>query len=95
MQPFQLPGQNLSNGIDVQLAFKNNSADVAGSVLYGGVIDNCTLIGSDSYNSGDVFDMIVNIDDDNTDPNISSIPFGICPCEMNYTECSSSVLYTQ
>ena len=47
---FQLPGQNLSNGIDVQLVFKNNSADVAGSVLYGGAIDNCKLThGLDSY----------------------------------------------
>ena len=27
---FQLPGLNLSNGIDVQLVFKNNSADAAG-----------------------------------------------------------------
>ena len=57
---FQLPGQNLSNGIDVQLVFRNNSADVAGSVLYGGAIDNCKLThGLDSYNSGEVFDMIV------------------------------------
>ena len=47
---FQLPGQNLSNGIDVQLVFKNNSADIAGSVLYGGEIDNCKLThGLDSY----------------------------------------------
>ena len=47
---FQLPGQNLSNGSDVQLVFKNNSADVAGSVLYGGAIDNCKLThGLDSY----------------------------------------------
>ena len=37
---FQLPGQNMSNGINVQLVFKNNSADDAGSVLYGGAIDN-------------------------------------------------------
>ena len=40
---FQLPGRNLSRGIDVQLVFKNNSADDAGSVLYGGAIDNCKL----------------------------------------------------
>ena len=47
---FQLPGQNLSNGIDVRLVFKNNSADIAGSVLYGGEIDNCKLThGLDSY----------------------------------------------
>ena len=32
----QLPSQNLSNGIDVQLVFKSNSAGVAGSMLYGG-----------------------------------------------------------
>ena len=40
---FQLPDQNLSNGTDVQLVFKNNFADVAGSVLYGGEAQNCTL----------------------------------------------------
>ena len=48
---FQLPGQNLSDGIDVQLVFKNNSAYDAGSVLYGGTIDNCNLPGV-SYISG-------------------------------------------
>jgi len=31
---FQLPGQNLSYDTNVRLVFKNNSADVAGSVLY-------------------------------------------------------------
>ena len=31
---FQLPGQNMSNDTNVQLVFKNNSADNAGSVLY-------------------------------------------------------------
>ena len=45
---FQLPGQNLSSRIDVQLVFKNNSADDAGNVLYGGAIDSCTLTGMDS-----------------------------------------------
>ena len=88
---FQLPGQNLSNGIDVQLVFTNNFADVAGSVLYGGAIDNCKLTGLDSYKSGDVFDMLVDIDDDNTNSNISSDPFRICPCENNYTDCSMSI----
>ena len=40
---FQLPGQNLSNGFDVQLVFKNKSAYNAGSALYGSPIDNCCL----------------------------------------------------
>ena len=31
---FQLSGQNLSYDTNVRLVFKNNSADVAGSVLY-------------------------------------------------------------
>ena len=51
---FQLPGQNLSNGIDAQFIFKDNSADRAGSVLYGGAIDNCKLTGLESYSSGEL-----------------------------------------
>ena len=92
---FQLPGQNLSNGIDVQLVFKNNSADAAGSVLYGGAIDNCKLThGLNSHSSGKVFDMIVNINDQNTNSTISSVPLRICHCENNYPDCSkSSITY--
>ena len=90
---FQLPGQNMSNGIDVRLVFKNNSADVAGSVLYGGAIDNCKLThGLDSYNSSQVFDMIVhnNDTDYNTTSNISSDPLQICRCKHNLPECSEN-----
>ena len=76
---FQLPGQNLSNGIDTKLIFKNNSAGVAGSVLYGGRIDHCKLTANsltaywliqhsrfcsvDSYSSSEVFNMIVHNSD--------------------------------
>ena len=89
---FQLPGQNLSNGIDVQFVFKDNSAD-AGSVLYGGAIDNCTLTGLSS--SGEVFDMLVHIEDDSMTSNISSDPFCICHCEGNHSSCSkSNLLFT-
>ena len=87
---FQLPCQNLSSGVDVRLVFQNNSADIAGSVLYGGAIDNCKLShGLDSYSSGEVFDMIVHIDetDHNTTPNISSDPLEICLCENSLLEC--------
>ena len=48
----------MSNGIDIKLVFKNNSADVAGSVLYGGTIDNCKLPGLDSHSFGEVLDML-------------------------------------
>ena len=87
---FQLPDQNLYNGIDVQLIFKNNSADDAGSVLYGGAIENCKLIDLESYSSGEVFDMIAHIENDNTPSYISSDPIVICPCEHNIPQCSVS-----
>ena len=90
---FQPHGQNLSNGIDVQLVFKNNFADNGGSVLYGGAVDNCKLTGLESYSSGEVFDMLVHIDDENdynTTSNISSNPIRMCPCENNLPDCSRS-----
>ena len=91
---FQLPGQNLSNGADVRLVFKNNSADAAGSVLYGGAIDSCKLTHhSDSHSSGEVFDMIVynNDTDYNTTSNISSDPLQVCLCENNLPDCNEDV----
>ena len=84
---FQLPGQNLSNGLDVQFVFKNNFADTAGSILYGGAIDNCKLTG---LNSIDVFDMFVQYQGDNKPSTISSDPFRICPCQNNLPDCSES-----
>ena len=69
---FQLPitGQNLSG---VQLVLKNNFAESAGSVLYGGVIDNCELNGVNTYSSGELFNMLIinNDPDSNTTSNIS------------------------
>jgi len=87
---FQLPGQNLSN-IDVQLIFINNSAVVAGSVLYGGAIDNCQLTGLESYGSGEVFNMVVHIDGTDYNSNISSDPLYIRPCEYNHLVPSSVI----
>ena len=86
---FQLPGQNLSNGIDTQLVFRDNSAG-AGSVLYGGGIDYCKLTGLESYSSGEVFDMLVHIGNGSTNSSISSDPFRICLCENNHPDCSKS-----
>ena len=62
----------LSNGLDV----KNNSADDAGSVLYGGTIDKCKL--TSTVSSGKVFGKLIHIEDDadyNTTSKISSEPF--------------------
>ena len=92
---FQLPGQNLSNGIDANIFFKNNSADNAGSVLYGGTIDNCKLhlSGLDPYySSGDVFNMLFQYEDDtnSTTSKISSDPLHICVCKNNLPNCRRS-----
>ena len=92
---FQLSGQNLSS-IDVQLVFKNNFADAAGSVLYGGAIDNCKLNGLNSNNSVKVFDMIVHIEDDtdcNKTSQVSSDPLYVCPCENNDPVCNRTTLF--
>ena len=59
-----LSGQNLGR-IDIKPVFKNNSADAAGSVLYGGAVDNCKLNDLKSSSSGEVFDKILHIEDDN------------------------------
>ena len=89
---FQLHNQNLSNGLDIKLTFKNNSADDAGSVLYGGAIDNCKLTDLDSYSSGDVFNMLFhnNDTDYNTTSKISSYPFRTCLCKNNLPDCYSN-----
>ena len=90
---FQLPGQNLSSGLNIQLIFKNNSADDAGSVLYGGAIDDkCKLTGLNTYKSGKVFDMLLHNSDGNyrTISKISSDPFHICRCKNNVPDCSRS-----
>ena len=88
---FQLPGQNLSNGFDVQLVFKNNSAYNAGSVLYGGTIDNCCLDPHDFCDSGPVFDKLFHYEADNTTSSVSSDPFRVCLCENNHPNCSKSI----
>ena len=98
---FQLPKQNLYSGHDVKLVFRNNSADDAGCVLYGGAIDSCKLNGLNSYTiSGKVFDRLFprNVRDYNTVSNISSDPLHICPCKDNLPDCrrlSYRVLYLQ
>ena len=61
-------------------------------MLYGGAIDYCRLTGLDSYSSGEVFDKIVHIEDEDTTSSISSYPFQICPCENDIPNCNKSVI---
>ena len=84
---FQLEGQNLSNASDPNFLFNNNSADSAGTVSYGGTIDNCTVSGLDSYNSSEVFDKLFQYEADNMTSSVSSDPFRVCLCENNHPNC--------
>ena len=92
----QLPGQKIDQfifeDINTQLVFKNNSADAAGSVLYGGAIDKCELSGLSPYlyNFSGVFDVLTQHRSDSTTSSISSDPFYVCPCENNHPKCSKS-----
>ena len=74
----------------VKVVFKNNSANTAGSVLYGGAIDNCKLTCKlEACNSGGVFDTLVQYEAESTTSSISSAPFHICPCKNNHPSCSN------
>ena len=82
-----MQSQYIDSAIGVQLYFENNHAGEAGSVLYGGDIDNCVMDCSSlpppfpsQCNGGTVFDAIF-IDGGNNDyPTISSDPTSVCPC---------------
>ena len=56
---FQIPEQNLTQSIDGQMIFKNNSAK-KGGVLFGGLVDRCRLIGT-SISSGRAFDHLFGV----------------------------------
>ena len=79
---FQLPDQKLTNDIDVQPFFSNNSADAAGSLLYGG-----------AHSSGEIFDMIFHNSDTDyqTISNVSSDPLGVCRCISKQPVCSEFI----
>ena len=85
-QPLDLP---ISTAL---LILKNNTAEKAGSTLYGGMVDSCNLnlVG---YIPGEVFDTLVNITRNNNTSEeliISSDPFQVCPCYDGHPNCGQS-----
>ena len=87
---------------NVRIYFENNTALEAGTALYGGSIDNCSLNFINPQhpqsnkldfiyscpNSGEIFDYITSSDQQSLD--ISSDPLYICPCEGSKIDCSVS-----
>ena len=56
-------------------------ADVSGSMLYGGAIDSSKLNGLNSFTTGEVFDLLVQLKSKNR---ISSDDCYVSPCKNNH-----------
>ena len=74
--------------------FNGNEAGVAGSVLFGGSIDDCifTLLDSTAFPSGLIFNRTFNYSNQTGPSVISSAPTEVCFCENNTPDCFLSSL---
>ena len=83
---FQFNETSNTEQYDVNVYFEGNHADEAGSVLYGGAIDNCILYCNNMCNSssGSIFDMITHVGNHDDSVSIySSDPIMICYCNLS------------
>ena len=80
----------------VHFVLENNTAEEAGTALYGGMVDRCDLLESTTAQpiySDVIFNEIFNITnakDASRELIISSEPFHICPCYYGHPNCSQS-----
>ena len=80
----------------MSLTFVNNTANYAGSVLYGGAIDYCYTYlhfkiysRSSYYYSSRIFNALFDVTQQHGDSRISSDPYGVCLCiENDFFNCS-------
>ena len=73
--------------LDIEIEFNNNTAGFAGSALYGGDVDHCSLYGRTENH----FDVLFRGQDNDQDPTaISSNPRGVCFCADNNIDCNMS-----
>ena len=85
---------------NIQITFDRNSAQEAGSALYGGSVDSCKL--NDQLYSGhkiptaSVFSETFIFAQNSSDLSVvSSYPFKVCPCTNNHPDCETSVVKRQ
>ena len=77
--------------------FVNNSASIAGDVIYGGTLATCYTIGNYSYRHGNksvfnflnIFKEVFNLTTQTGPSNISSYPQGVCFCDTIRSELTS------
>ena len=83
----------------VHVLFRNNTATIAGSAVYGGSIDYCyslLKIWNENQTSSDIFNRIFHPHNLSSDMSfISSDPIGVCFCDHNMTwhNCSNKDLH--
>ena len=85
---------------NIHINLEGNSAQEAGSALYGGSIDDCQLnnplFASYLIPIGRVFNGTFSILQNSSDLSaISSSPFKVCPCENNRPKCETSIVKRQ
>ena len=86
---------NIAEQLNIRVLFRGNEASVAGSAVYGGVIDFCTFIATydlrDYQNSTLMFDQTFTFLDSEGDASvISSDPSSICICDETAPTCDSA-----
>ena len=89
----------LSSRANIRLNFDNNTADIAGRVLYGGNLDTCRIsVGKYIYDYhplntiASISNLNVNVNyQDNTTSNISSDPLQACICKRNSLKCNDAI----
>ncbi len=91
---YQFTEQLVSNTTDI-FFFQNNSADTAGSAVYGGLTDNCLSIVARTAVDGNYFYNISSFIDQPGDSVISSSPRGVCFCsDDDKIDCSQGIIHT-
>ena len=80
----------------VHFVLENNTAEEAGTALYGGMVDRCDIQKStvaQPFHSDVIFNKIFNITkrkNASRELGISSEPFRLCPCYYGHANCSQS-----
>ena len=93
--------------IDIKMVFEGNTAEYAGSALYGGYIDNCIMTNSaedGDYSrliyltmlpgySTELFNFLLDLSNETGLSLISSDPIGVCICEEGRPKCNKKIVH--
>ena len=94
---FQIQDASFSQNPDVQWIFSGNTAGISGSAIYGGTVNNCSLLPLSyptSFNtSREVFNNTFYFTNQTGFSVVSSNAFQVCFCEGNTTDCKTTSVY--